>query len=109
MFRLGRDYLQRARTLEQRIPVGFTVRPPTLSGAGLLPRSSRTDGLGSAAAAAQGADTLVSADRWRNGVAESSRTIRHTASPATNDPIKLGQPGYRLSAQGSLLLLGQLD
>jgi hypothetical protein len=29
LFRLGRDYLQRARTLEQRIPVGFTVGPPT--------------------------------------------------------------------------------
>lgn len=28
VFRLGRDYLQRARTLEQRIPVGFTVGPP---------------------------------------------------------------------------------
>lgn len=28
LFRLGRDYLQRARTLEQRIPVGFTVGPP---------------------------------------------------------------------------------
>ena len=29
LFRLGRDYLQRARTLEQRIPVGFTVGPST--------------------------------------------------------------------------------
>ena len=28
LFRLGRDYLQRARTLEQRSPVGFTVGPP---------------------------------------------------------------------------------
>ncbi|PKO21022.1 MAG: hypothetical protein CVU38_17020 [Chloroflexi bacterium HGW-Chloroflexi-1] len=28
LFRLGRDYLQRARTLEQRIPIGFTVGPP---------------------------------------------------------------------------------
>jgi hypothetical protein len=25
VFRLGRDYLQRARTLEQRVPIGFTV------------------------------------------------------------------------------------
>jgi len=28
LFRLGRDYLQRARTLDQYIPVGFTVGPP---------------------------------------------------------------------------------
>jgi len=45
LFRLGRDYLQRARTLEQRIPVGFTVGPP-IEAARVSAARRKADGLG---------------------------------------------------------------